>query len=404
MDLYPEITVKIIERSHKREEMLSERASKDIDFKRRKKREPESHIRQAFYRDSDRILHSMAYSRYVDKTQVFYLVNNDHVTHRVLHVQLVSKIARTIGRSLGLNEDLIEAISLGHDIGHVPYGHFGEETLRDCCKKYGIGKFSHNVQAIRFLDLIEDKNLTLQVMDGILCHNGEVPVEPIKPEGELNWDSFDTKLDRIKSGEDVKPLTYEGCVVRFADNIAYLGRDLQDALEIKLISKAVFSANYGKICKNILDLSNRKNINRTIIDTLTKDVINNSYGKDEISFSDKIADCVNQLKNSNYKFIYLNPALHIEDNKIKKMYQFMFDRFIHDLEVNHKKSLIFKDMFKPHWISKRYLKSVDRPELVMDYLAGMTDRYFNRVFQNLVIPEEIIIDYTNRIGVSGRGG
>ena len=113
--------------------------------------------RQAFSLDSDRILHSRAYTRYIDKTQVFYLIPNDHITHRVLHVQLVSKIARTIGRFLRLNEDLIEAIALGHDIGHTPFGHEGERYLSELCQKAGIGYFLHNVQSIQFLDRVERK-------------------------------------------------------------------------------------------------------------------------------------------------------------------------------------------------------------------------------------------------------
>jgi dGTPase len=192
MELNPEITRKIIERNHLRETVLSKNATKNSDFLRRKNNKQESHIRLPFSRDSDRILHSRAYTRYVDKTQVFFLVNNDHVTHRVLHVQLVSKIAKTIGRSLGLNEDLIEAISLGHDIGHVPYGHLGEKILGECCEKHGLTKFFHNVQAIQFLDVIEDKDLTIQVLDGILCHNGEKDITKLKPEGDADWDSFNS--------------------------------------------------------------------------------------------------------------------------------------------------------------------------------------------------------------------
>ncbi len=136
-------------------------------------------------------MHSKAYSRYIDKTQVFFLIDNDHITHRVLHVQLVSKIARTIGRALGLNEDLIEAISLGHDIGHVPYGHMGENFLKELCEKtYNIGTFAHNVQAIQFLDKIENLYLTVQVLDGILCHNGEVNNKILTPQCFVKFFGF----------------------------------------------------------------------------------------------------------------------------------------------------------------------------------------------------------------------
>lgn len=141
----------------KHEALLSPLAATSADAMRRHNRAAED-IRTPYSRDADRIIHTRAYTRYIDKTQVFYLVENDHITHRVIHVQLVSKIARTIGRCLRLNEDLIEAIALGHDIGHIPYGHFGETCLSALCEQYCIGKFFHNVQSVQFLDRIEDQD------------------------------------------------------------------------------------------------------------------------------------------------------------------------------------------------------------------------------------------------------
>ena len=176
----------IYQYTQQREALLSFHAARSDQAVRRKNRKPED-IRTPYSRDADRIIHTRAYSRYIDKTQVFYLVENDHITHRVIHVQLVSKIARTIGRCLRLNEDLIEAIALGHDIGHIPYGHFGESCLSDLCKKHDIGKFFHNVQSVRFLDRIEDQDLTMQVLDGILCHNGETDDVRISPEPCPDW-------------------------------------------------------------------------------------------------------------------------------------------------------------------------------------------------------------------------
>ncbi len=157
--------------------------------------------RTPFAVDTDRILYSMAYARYIDKTQVFYLVKNDHITHRVLHVQLVAKIARTIGRCLGLNEDLIEAIALGHDLGHPPFGHDGERFLSKLCRRHGIGAFFHNVQSIQLLDRVEQDgegwNLTLQVLDGILCHDGETHNQTLAPEPFGTFDDFDARV-RLK--------------------------------------------------------------------------------------------------------------------------------------------------------------------------------------------------------------
>src|SRR3989304_6907712 len=269
-----------------KELLYSTNATRNSQYLRRKqKKEEEPLIRPPFFRDADRIIHSKAYSRYIDKTQVFFLVDNDHMTHRVLHVQLVSKIARTIGRALRLNEDLIEAISLGHDIGHVPYGHLGEKKLDELCTEHNIGHFLHNVQSVQFLGVIEDCDLTLQVMDGILCHNGEVHYRSLEPSGTLAWENFQSKLKDIKSGKDVLPLTIEGCVVRVADTIAYLGRDLQDALEVHLIPKDL--PDFPKNSTKLFARKQGANINWVILDTLIKDVINNSFDKDTISFSDE---------------------------------------------------------------------------------------------------------------------
>src|SRR4030042_4140702 len=168
------------------EERLSPWACLSLNALRRRKEDKINRgHRQHFSLDTDRILHSLAYSRYIDKTQVFYLVKNDHITHRVLHVQLVSKISRTIGRLLRLNEDLIEAIALGHDIGHAPFGHDGEKFLSRLSMRYGLGRFFHNIQGVRFLEKIERKgrgwHLSLQVLDGILCHDGELHSQALHP-------------------------------------------------------------------------------------------------------------------------------------------------------------------------------------------------------------------------------
>ena len=156
------------------ESKLQEYATFDKDAIRMQ--ELEYDIRPNYFRDIDRIIHSLSYSRYIDKTQVFSLKESDHITKRMIHVQLVSKIARTIGRALNLNEDLIEAIALGHDIGHVPFGHTGEAILNEITYKEEKRYFNHNVQSVRTLMMIENhglgENLTIQTLDGILCHNG----------------------------------------------------------------------------------------------------------------------------------------------------------------------------------------------------------------------------------------
>jgi len=213
-------------------------------YRRKDEAQRKTEYRQAFAVDVDRILYSLAYTRYIDKTQVFYLVKNDHITHRVLHVQLVSKVARTIGRFLRLNEDLIEAIALGHDIGHAPFGHEGETYLSGLCRESGIGYFNHNVQSVHFLDRVEKKgkgwNLCLQTLDGILCHDGEVHNRHLSPQREKSFSILDRELVEKTARRDTAlvPMTLEGCVVRMADTISYIGRDIEDAIRLGLIKRS----------------------------------------------------------------------------------------------------------------------------------------------------------------------
>ena len=256
----------------------------------------------------------------------------------------------------------------------------GEKVLTDLRENdYKIGKFLHNVQAIRFLDDIEDLNLTLQVLDGILCHNGEVTDNQLCPEGDSTWDGFEDKIKRILV-EMLKPLTYEGCVVRIADNIAYLGRDLEDAIELDLLDISDFNA-FPQTCKELfnIDFNQSKRINWIILDTLIKDIINTSYGKKTIGFSSDVLECVKQLKKFNYDNIYLNKKLHEEDYKIEMMFSSLFEYFYNAYEHRDTSSLIYKHMTDCDWISGEYKKSVSSTELVRDYIAGMTDRYFDKI-------------------------
>jgi len=377
-----------------RELLLSPRATRNADYLRRSGHKPEEPvIRPPFSRDADRIIHSKAYSRYIDKTQVFYLVENDHITHRVLHVQLVSKIGRTIGRALGLNEDLIEAIALGHDIGHVPYGHLGEKFLDELCRGHGIGRFQHNVQSVRFLDGVEDCNLTLQVLDGILCHNGEAHDQSLMVEGEADWDSFAEKLRRIEGGGDVLPLTSEGCVVRCADSISYLGRDLQDALEVEVIDERDLQ-DFPENCMALFGIAGRRKvdflgINRTVLDVLIKDIITMSYDADCIAFSGEASACVAAFKDFNMHHIYENERLLKNEEKIRFMFRYLFDRILEDIKEKREDSLVCEDLIKAPWASPRYITAAAPEELAREFIAGMTDRYFEQVFRQSILPERV---------------
>ena len=391
MEIEPDILKELEAHVKKKESLLSEYATKNDEFMRRKNDKLEMPaIRPPFYRDADRILHSKSFARYIDKTQAFFLVDNDHITHRVLHVQLVSKISRTIGKALRLNEDLLEAIALGHDIGHVPYGHQGETMLSNICKEYDLPAFKHNVQSVHFLDDIEDKDLTIQVLDGILCHNGEVLKAGLKPDRNLGWDSYDSKIKSINNGEDPMPMTLEGCVVRVSDLIAYLGRDLEDAIEVELIDNSLPGFPDG--CKEFFGLgseNSRYGVNWLIIDTLVKDIINNSFGKDEIVFSSEAHKYADECKKYNYKRIYKNDLLLKETTKIERMYKMIFNQYLADLCTDNTDSLIYKHMIKLDWVSKDYLSNSLPAEKVRDFLAGMTDRYFNNTFKQITYPQRV---------------
>jgi len=367
----------------RQEALLSPHATTSTDAVRRHNRVKED-IRTPFSRDADRIIHTRAYSRYIDKTQVFYLIENDHITHRVIHVQLVSRIARTIGRSLRLNEDLIEAIALGHDIGHIPFGHFGESCLSRLCEQYGIGKFCHNVQSVQFLDRIEDCDLTLQVLDGILCHNGEADDIRIRPVPCPGWAAFDKKVQDATEGiRPLKPATPEGCVIKFADTIAYIGRDLQDAREVGLIDD---STPLPDEITGILGATNSE-----IINTLIYDLLENSDTEDDtfISYSRETENALIALRRFSRRHIYDNEKLITERQKIERMYATLFASCLDDLEQDDLQSKIYTDFISTGWISRSYLNSATPAEVVRDYIAGMTDRYFARRFEECVIPRRV---------------
>jgi dGTPase len=336
--------------------------------------------RQNFSIDADRILHSLAYSRYIDKTQVFYLIKNDHITHRVLHVQLVSKIARTIGRLLRINEDLIDAIALGHDIGHTPFGHDGEKFLSALCQTHHIGPFLHNIQGVRFLQYIERKgrgwNLTLQVLDGILCHDGEIHERALEPQKGKSYDTLDDEMARKAEDPslDIWPMTLEGCVVRMADTISYVGRDIEDAIRLGLMSRG----DLPKDCTQVLGETNG-----TIVYTLVEDLVANSLDKPYVSFSTDVAEALRKLKDFNEAHIYMNKEVKKQTPKIKLMFELLFEKYLADLESGNEHSDIYREFLDG--MLKEYQKETPAAGIVRDFIAGMTDEYFlNQCHKNLI--------------------
>ncbi len=341
----------------------------------RRKKEERAAYRQQFALDADRILYSRAYSRYIDKTQVFSLVANDHITHRVLHVQLVARIARTIGRFLRLNEDLIEAIALGHDVGHPPFGHDGESFLSELCIEHGLPPFQHNIQSVRLLDRLERKgkgwNLTLQVLDGILCHDGEVHSQYLQPEPISTFTEFDRKLAAKSKNPQLTnmPATLEGCVVRLADTIAYIGRDIEDAIILGLIKRD----DQPAICRELLGSTNG-----TIVYNLVTDLISNSRIKDvsssTIGFSEQVAAALQQLKTFNYERIYLAPKTKRQNPLIRDCLGKLFEYYLDCLTKSPGRMTADVDLMTD--ISPNYLHKYSPEEKVRDFIAGMTDDFF----------------------------
>ena len=358
--------------NRREQEMLSPVATTSQSAVRRhSENERQGAYRQDFSLDVDRILHSLAYTRYIDKTQVFYLIKNDHITHRVLHVQLVSKIARTIGRFLGLNEDLIEGIALGHDIGHTPFGHDGERFLSRICEAHGIGSFQHNLQSVHFLERVERKgrgwNLCLQTLDGILSHDGEVHDERLRPDRNKDFDKLDREMlaKRNNPGLALRPMSLEGCVVRMADTISYIGRDIEDAIRLGLISRSELPDDAVAVLGST---------NGTIVYNLVTDVIRNSYRQPYLAFSREVSQALKTLKAFNLERIYMNPSIKRHTLKIEQLFVLLFNRYLKDLQTVNKTSVIFEGYLSD--MDQRYVDEHQPAEIVRDFIAGMTDHYF----------------------------
>ena len=365
--------------------LLSENAARNSAAIRYIPEKRKNEIRPPFFHDTDRIIHSKAYTRYIDKTQVFYLCENDHLTHRVLHVQLVAKIARTIGRVLKYNEDLIEAIALGHDVGHTPFGHTGERFVSAFLKEKKAGCFCHNAQSFRHLHEIEKTeskdhiNLCVQTLDGILCHNGEWLVEEYKNNHkktkEMLFQEYQKCLVDEKKTKSLRPMTMEGCIVRVSDVIAYIGRDIEDAIAVNLIRREDIP---GDVCEII------GNSNKLIVNSLVLDIINNSYGKDSISFSRDVFNALDKLKGWNYDNIYNSPKKMSEDSKIETMFNFVLNSiFGENLKGNIK---VQYEKWKSEQ-SREYFESNGPARIAADYLSGMTDDFLMTSYRELVVPK-----------------
>ena len=333
--------------------------------------------RLPYKRDVDRIVHSKAYSRYVDKTQVVYLVENDHISHRSLHVQLVSNFSRGIAEILRLNVNLVEAIALGHDVGHPPFGHEGEGYMSQLSKEFDNGAFAHPWQSCRLFTDIEPLNLGLAVYDGFLCHDGGMCGCKLMPRYGKTWDDHlvDKEQKLIDVDRNIMPGTLEGCLVKLCDTMSYLGRDIEDAIILGILDR-------DEVPKTILGNSNRE-----ILGVLARDVIKNSYGKDYIAISEEIHETLSVLRRFNFEHIYIHPKLKVESTKIHKSYRILFEHLLEDLEKSKENSFIWKNFLRNK--SEAYLSNTKNVRMVVDYISGMTDSYFVRTLEKLIVPKPI---------------
>lgn len=339
-------------------------------------------LRPAFARDIEKIMNVPAYARYAGKTQVFSFTENDDICRRGLHVQLVSKVARNIGRLLGLSTDLIEAIALGHDVGHTPFGHVGERCLSACLNRRCGRYFNHNVHSVRVLDQLFQRNVSLQTLDGVLCHNGEFAQQELRTGHMSSFAELDAAVAACNADERVigtlRPSTLEGCVVRVSDMIAYLGKDRQDALVVGGIdSLDVFTSDYIGTT------------NAQIINNLTVDIVNNSYGTDRIRMSERAFDDLRRAKRQNYEIIYGKEGMNGNDEAvIASMFERMYERLLDDARRGDESSPLMTHHAaylarQSRAIDAQAYLSGDPDTIVVDFIASMTDSYFIALYRHL---------------------
>ena len=358
---------------------LSPYAAKNCEARR--ERETSHPFRGPYSRDRDHILYSGSFRRYTGKTQVIYFTTSfdEQLSNRSIHTLQVSQIARTIGKALKLNLDLIEAIALGHDLGHAPFGHDGEEILQEICQQKKIDVFFHNIHSLRIVDKLANAckgmNLTFQVRDGIISHDGEINEKYLKPDRDKTEADLMDYCQKKSQGREMRivPATLEGCVVRMSDAISYVGQDFEDAIRMGILKKSELPEGIKR------ELGEN---NTDIINSLVTDVIINSYNRDEIIYSSNIADRIFELKQFNAERIYKNPGLKAKKTKLRASFKYLFDKFRNDINRGDEDSLIFKE-----WIFNRgknkgadYVNSNLSEQVVVDYIASMTDRYFYNTY------------------------
>lgn len=345
-------------------------------------------LRGPFLRDQTAIIHSLPFRRLKHKTKVFFAPENDHICTRIEHVMHVATIAATIARGLNrsgwrLNEDLAFAIGLGHDLGHAPFGHSGEAILDDLLKPYGQ-RFIHEVNGLRVVDALANDgdglNLTYAVRDGIICHNGEVFEQALQPTATPNVP--EEIIDR-----NCRPSTFEGCIMRFADKIAYLGRDIEDGIDAGLIAESDIPERIRR------QMGSR---NGEIIHALVIDAIESSRDSDAIRLSTERFDLIRELKTFNYRFIYLHASLKEYEsfcrNILRQLFEHLgtlYESLRDDFEAYEVRTIPLDRAFGKYLKRMRARYEAERAPVwrkVTDYISGMTDLYALQCMRQITLP------------------
>lgn len=339
-------------------------------------------LRPPFVRDTEKILHIPPYNRLNGKTQVFSFRENDDLTRRGLHVQLVARVARDIGYALGLNLDLIEAIGLGHDIGHTPFGHAGERFLNAVFHERTGRWFFHNIQSVRVLDVLYGRNVSIQTLDGVICHNGEFERQVLRTSDICDVAGYDAMVEDCWSrGEaaiaHLAPMTLEGCVMRISDIIAYVGKDRQDAIRAGIATEDTFDDGLGGA------------YNSWALTAFIADVVEHSVGRSRIAMSEEAFNEMRRAKRENYQKIY---GVSEVDGKFGRGMAELFDRLYHsvldDLREGREESPVFRHHIRyvDQWLGhygRTYEWQKDLDLTVVDYISSMTDDYFMALSQYL---------------------
>jgi dGTPase len=374
------------------EERLSPYAKKSSESLGRRSPMRRDPFRLEFARDETRILHSPPFRRLKHKTQVFLSPHNDHICTRMEHVLHVSSIASIIGRCLNLNTDLINAIAKGHDLGHPPFGHAGERVLDGILRDRGVnGGFKHEIHGLRVVDKLTNYgaglNLTYEVRDGIATHCGESFDRVIAPDRGRNLHL----LENIDDRGDL-PATLEGCLVRLVDRIAYLGRDLEDAIKARLIKKGDIPVDVAK------KLGTE---NGQIIGVFVNDTIANSAGKDCVEMSAEVFELMTEFRNFNYERIYKHPEVERVSNKATNMLKVLFEEIdkIYNDSARGMNTAVVNAIIKEAPVMEtffnfikntNYHEGIEAWRVVTDYIAGMTDHFAEKTFRQQVMPAPFV--------------